>query len=89
MKTQGLGLATVYKNSDHETWKWLKLSFGMGFLNLQSVEDCFVFDIYPDAPEYVCRLRRELHTYIFTRDMATLTVNVPHMVVKVSTERVW
>ena len=92
VNTQGFGVANVYKNSDDETGKWTKLFFGMCFLNLETVEECFVVNKLPNArPENVCRLRRE-YVYgwisnIFTRDMVTLTVNVPRMVVSESFHR--
>ena len=31
--------------------KWLKLFFGLCLLKPETVEECFVFDIFADAPE--------------------------------------
>ena len=44
-------MTNVYKDSDVGIGKCLKLLFGMWFLKPETVEECFVFDLFPDAHE--------------------------------------
>ena len=95
-KIQGLGMTNVYKDSDAGIGKCLKLLFGMWFLKPETVEECFVFDIFPDAHEnenaimiadYVKHTSMDhLHLHQRYVQILILTVNVPRIVVKVSTE---
>ena len=45
-----LGLSDDYKNKDSVNGTWLKLFFGLPFLDPSEVGDCFAEDITCDAP---------------------------------------
>ena len=50
-KIQNLGLSTEYKVKSSEIGQWLKLSFGLHFVDLSDVEDSFVNYLMADAPQ--------------------------------------
>jgi hypothetical protein len=49
-KIQSLGLTSEYKDQESPVGQWLKTFFGLSFLD-PDVEECFVFDIFSEAPE--------------------------------------
>ena len=59
-KIQNLGLSTQYKSNSSEIGQWLKLSFGLHFVNPSDVEDAFINELMSVAPQdercRVCRL---------------------------------
>ena len=62
-----LGLSNDYKNKDRANGKWLKLFFGLPFLDPSEVGDCFAEDIMCDAPSlapYEAFADYMLNTYI-------------------------
>ena len=63
-KIQELGLSKMYAERTSETSKWLSHTFGLAYLNPEEVEDSFVFDLMPEAPEDLCRL---LAQYIYIK----------------------
>ena len=50
-KIQSLGLTSEYKSQDSAVGQWLKTFFGISFLDPAVVEECFVFDIFSEAPD--------------------------------------
>lgn len=50
-KIQALGLAVEYKSQNSNIGKWLKLFFGLSFLEENEVEECIAFDIFSSTPE--------------------------------------
>ena len=50
-KIQSLGLAKEYKDKESPTGDWLKVFFGLSFLEPVEVEECFVFDLFSVAPD--------------------------------------
>lgn len=50
-KIQSLGLSNEYKDPESNLGKWLKLFFGLSYLEPADVSDCFAFDILPEAPD--------------------------------------
>lgn len=50
-KIQNLGLANEYKDNNSDIGQWLKLSFGLHFIDPTEVEDCFVDELMADAPQ--------------------------------------
>ena len=47
---QNLGLSLEYKDNNSELGKWLKLSFGLHFIDADDVEECFVEEVMAEAP---------------------------------------
>jgi hypothetical protein len=45
-----LGLTADYKDKQSEIGKWLRYTFGLLYLNLSEVGDCFAFDLYDLIP---------------------------------------
>jgi len=39
-----------YKDKESPTGDWLKVFFGLSFLEPVEVEECFVFDLFSEAP---------------------------------------
>ena len=50
-KIQNLGLSHKYKDTDSALGKWLKLSFGLHFVDVDDVEECFVEEVMAEAPQ--------------------------------------
>ena len=50
-KIQELGLSKTYVERTSDTSKWLSHTFGLAYLNPEEVEDSFVFDLMPGAPD--------------------------------------
>lgn len=66
-KIQSLGLATEYKSEESVIGKWLKVFFGLSFLNSENIEECFAFDLFsctPDDPRAVRFADYIVHNYI-------------------------
>ena len=66
-KIQSLGLATEYKSEVSVIEKWLKVFFGLSFLNSENIEECFAFDLFsctPDDPRAVRFADYIVHNYI-------------------------
>lgn len=61
-KIQSLGLTKEYKDTESPVGQWLKLFFGLSFLNPEEVEECFVFDIFSEAPD--CERAIEFADYV-------------------------
>lgn len=47
---QNIGLSYEYKDKDSEVGKWLKLSFGLHFIDAQDVEESFMEEVMAEAP---------------------------------------
>ena len=66
-KIQSLGLATEYKSKESVIGKWLKVFFGLSFLNSENIKECFAFDLFsckPDDPRAVRFADYIVHNYI-------------------------
>uniref|UniRef100_A0A0P4VQ93 MULE transposase domain-containing protein n=1 Tax=Scylla olivacea TaxID=85551 RepID=A0A0P4VQ93_SCYOL len=50
-KIQNLGLSKDYKDTNSDIGQWLKLSFGLHFIDPTDVEDCFVEEVMTEAPQ--------------------------------------
>ena len=50
-KIQNLGLGSEYKDNTSDIGQWLKLSFGLHFIDPNEVEDCFVEEVMTNAPQ--------------------------------------
>lgn len=50
-KIQNLGLGSEYKDNTSDIGQWLKLSFGLHFIDPKEVEDCFVEELMTNAPQ--------------------------------------
>jgi hypothetical protein len=48
---QSLGLTAEYKSQESVVGQWLQIFFGLSFLDHEEVEECFVFDVFFEAPE--------------------------------------
>jgi hypothetical protein len=40
-----------YKSQESVVGQWLQFFFGLSFLDHEEVEECFVFDVFFEAPE--------------------------------------
>jgi len=49
-KIQTVGLSSEYKDKSCEIGKWLPQFFGLPFLPVEEIEDCFVEDIMSEVP---------------------------------------
>jgi len=49
-KIQSPELTSECKNQESPVGQWLKTFFGLSFLDPEEVEECFVFDIFSEAP---------------------------------------
>lgn len=47
-KIQSLGLSNEYIDTNSKIGKWLRHTFGLLFLNVQEVSDCFSYDFIGD-----------------------------------------
>ena len=50
-KIQSLGLRSEYCNAESDIGKWLTNFFGLPFLKPDEIEDCFVEDLFSEAPQ--------------------------------------
>jgi len=50
-KIQRIGLAKEYKDKESPTGDWLKVFFGLRFLEPVEVEECFIFYLFSEAPD--------------------------------------
>ncbi|CAC5397740.1 unnamed protein product [Mytilus coruscus] len=50
-RIQTIGQSTEYKERSSEVGKWLNQFFGLAFLSLEEIEDCFVEDIMAVTPQ--------------------------------------
>jgi hypothetical protein len=50
-KIQSLGLCSEYCNAESDIGKWLTNFFGLPFLKPDEIEDCFVEDLFSEAPQ--------------------------------------
>ena len=44
-----MGLSQEYKDQRSEIEKWLKVSFGLQFMDPNDIEECFVEDVMAEA----------------------------------------
>lgn len=66
-KIQELGLSSEYKDAESETGRFLKMSFGLPFLDFLDVYESFAFDVLFEAPsddKLDCFLTYLMETYI-------------------------
>lgn len=63
-RIQKLGLAATYKENESEDGKFLKLLFGLPFLDYREVASCFTDDIMPLCPDVASI--RTFAQYVFT-----------------------
>lgn len=48
---QALGLASIYRDKESETGKWLQHVFGLSLLSPEEVTECFMYEFMENMPE--------------------------------------